>query len=253
MFNLKKDECDEKVSNAGLNIKEEMLFRYTSHYGHSGTVYKDLTPKKNHPLLDVFEYVLPEEFELFKKNIKEPNKEEKEILYKYYIGTKRSWILNTKLRKGQELTSQEQKVFNILKNICYENRCGKNCILKRFVDLNFLSQYDITFDKYDENSARNALKKIKNNLVYNTDIVRIEKGFMSASYEKNGFSDREVLLLLYTPCGIRMYVTDNDAETEVIFLNGMRYYFVDAYLEQVTYCDIKYYRIVLCCLMLGEK
>ena len=98
--------------------------------------------------------------------------------------------------------------------------------------MNFLSQYDITFDKYDENSARNALKKIKNNLVYNTDIVRIEKGFMSASYEKNGFSDREVLLLLYTPCGIRMYVTDNDAETEVIFQNGMEYTFFDAFLEK---------------------
>ena len=253
MFDLKSEECFKKVSNAGLELEEDLVFRYILRYGSSAEQYKYLTPKRNHPLLDFFEYVLPEEFELFKKNIKEPNKEEKEILYNYYIGTKKSWILNTKLRKGKELTSQEQKVFNILKNICYENRCGKHCILKRFVDLNFLSQYDITFDKYDENSARKALKKIKDNLVYNTDIVRIEKGFMSASYEKNGFSDREVLLLLYTPCGIRMYVTDNDAETEVIFLNGMRYYFVDAYLEQVTYCDINYYRIVLCCLMLGEK
>ena len=249
MFNLKKDECDKKVINAGLNLNEDLLFRYILRYGSSADQYKHLTPKRNHPLLDFFEYVLPEEFELFKKNIKEPNKEEKEILYNYYIGTKKSWILNTKLRKGKELTSQEQKVFNILKVICYENRCGKNCILKRMVDLNFLSQYDITFDKYDENSARRALEKIKNNLIYNK--VRTEKGFMSASYGKNGFSDREILLLLYTPCGIRMYVTDNDAETEVIFQNGMNYYFIDAYLEKVTDNDISFYRIVLCCLMLG--
>ena len=126
MFNLKKDECEEKVKNAGLNDMESLIFRYTLLYGHSYGIYRSLTPKKNHPLLDVFEYVLPKEFEFFKKNIKEPNKEEKKILYKYYIGTKRSWILNTKLRKGQELTSQEQKVFNILKNICYKNRYGKN-------------------------------------------------------------------------------------------------------------------------------
>ena len=99
MFNLKKDECDEKVRNAGLNMDEDLLFRYILRYGSSADVYKYLTPKRNHPLLDFFEYVLPEEFELFKKNIKEPNKEEKEILYNYYIGTKKSWILNTKLRK----------------------------------------------------------------------------------------------------------------------------------------------------------
>jgi len=249
MFELKSDECKEKVLKSGCDEMEKLLFRYILVYGNSGTQYVYLTPKKNYPLLSLFEYVFPDEINLFKQNIKEPSKKEKEILNQYYLGTKKSWILNNKLRNGQNLSNEEQKVFNILKVICYENRCGKNCILKRMVDLNFLSQYDITFDKYDENSARRALEKIKNNLIYNK--VRTEKGFMSASYGKNGFSDREILLLLYTPCGIRMYVTDNDAETEVIFQNGMNYYFIDAYLEKVTDNDISFYRIVLCCLMLG--
>ena len=85
------------------------------------------------------------------------------------------------------------------------------------------------------------------------DIVRTEKGFMSASYGKNGFFDREILLLLYTTCGIRMYVTDNDAETEIIFENGMRYIFIDSYVESVTDYGITFYRIVICCFLLGAK
>ena len=80
-----------------------------------------------------------------------------------------------------------------------------------------------------------------------------EKGFISASYGINGFSDREVLLLLYCTFGIRMYVTDNDAETEVIFQNGMRYIFFDSYLEKIIEDNIPSYRIVICCFLLGSQ
>ena len=40
-------------------------------------------------------------------------------------------------------------------------------------DLNFLAQYDITFDKFNEASARKGLDLIKKKLIYN--IVRSEK------------------------------------------------------------------------------
>ena len=53
--------------------------------------------------------------------------------------------------------NEEKQIFNILKDICNVNRCGKHCILKRMVDLNFLSQYDVTFDKYEENHRENDL------------------------------------------------------------------------------------------------
>ena len=76
---------------------------------------------------------------------------------------------------------------------------------------------------------------------------------MSASYGKNGFFDREVLLLLYTTCGIRMYVTDNDKETEVIFEDGMRYIFFDSYIEKVIDENIIFYRIVICCFLFGAE
>ena len=251
MFILESKNSMEKVKQSGCSFTEQVFFKYILDDGKTGTYYYSLTPKKTYPLLSAFEYIQPNEFGLFKQNIKEPSKEDKEIIKNYYIGTNRSWILNNKLRKGEDLSIEEKKVYNILKDVCYQNRCGKNCILTRMVDLNFLAQYNISFDKFDENSSRNALEKIKNDLVYN--IVRKENGFMSASYGKNGFFNREVMLLLYTPCGIRMYVTDNDAETEVIFEDGMRYYFVDAYLEKVTNDDKIFYRIVLCCLMLGAR
>ena len=251
MYNLNKDKIWSKVCSFNCDKQENLLLRYIMKYGSSGSQHRNLTPKKKFESLILYDYVSPNEYSLFKKNIKEPNPSEKQIINKYYIGTKLSWILNSKLRTGKELSEEEKKVFKILKELCYNNRCGKNYIFKRYVDLNFLSQYDITFDKFNETSAKNALNKIKNNLILNMDIVRTEKGFMSASYGKNGFFDREILLLLYTTCGIRMYVTDNDAETEIIFENGMRYIFIDSYVESVTDYGITFYRIVICCFLLG--
>jgi len=251
MFNLKNDEIFNKVCSFKCDEQENLLLRYIIKYGSTGSYIEVITPKKKLTSLSLFDYVSPKEYDLFKKNIKEPNRLEKSIINNNYIGTKKSWILNTKLRIGQKLNEEEQQLYNILKDICYNNRCGKNCILKRYVDLNFLSQFDITFDKYNENSARKALDLIKNKLVFN--IIRKEKGFMSASYGKSGFFDREVLLLLYTTCGIRMYVTDNDKETEVIFEDGMRYIFFDSYIEKVTFEDIIFYRIVICCFLIGAE
>ena len=78
---------------------------------------------------------------------------------------------------------------------------------------------------------------------------------MSASYGKTGFDYREILLLLYCPKGVRMYVTDNDKETEVILQYNMNYTFFDAYLEKVVNEEYGYnfYRIVICCFLMGCK
>ena len=247
MYDLKYKEAWNKADTLSWS-NESVLLKYIIEYGNNLN-YEIITNKKKLDSLSFFEYISPEEYNLFKKNIEEPTIEEKRILNKSYIGTKLSWILNNKLRLGINLSNEENKIFNILNKICNNNRCGKNCILKRFVDLNYLSQYNITFDKFDEKSAKNALSLIKKNLVHNA--TRIEKGFISASYGKNGFSDREILLLLYCPFGIRMYVTDNDAETEVIFQRNMKYVFIDSYLERVYDENLCFYRIVICCFLLG--
>ncbi len=247
MYEAKLEENNRLINSLNLEQIPFLTLRYTVVYGYSQAHY--ITQRKKIEFLKIFDYVKPEEYEIFKKNIKEPTKEEKEIINKFYIGTKYSWIINNKLRTKTTLTGDEKKLYEVLNKVCYQNRCGKNCILKRYVDLNYLSQYNISFDKYDENSARKALELIKSNLIYN--VGRKEYGFMSASYGKHGFGEREILLLLYCPFGIRMYVTDNDAETEVIFENGMTYVFFDVYLEKEIKDKKELYRIVLCCFLTG--
>ena len=248
MFDLKYEENDNLINSLNLESSQRLVLRYIVVYGNCSTTL--ITESKKIDSLSIFDYLKPNEYQLFKQNIKEPTTKEKDIIKKFYIGTKYSWIINSKLRCNQELLNDEKKVYDILNDICDKNRCGKNCILKRYVDLNFLSQYNITFDKFNEQSARDALNLIKTKLIYNVE--RKEKGFMSASYGKNAFSDREILLLLYCPFGIRMYVTDNDAETEVIFKNNMKYIFFDSYLEKVNYEGLIFYRIVICCFLMGN-
>lgn len=215
--------------------------------------YDHFTQRKKIDCLNKFRYLSPGEYYKFKQNKYEPSYEEKQLINKYYIGTKRSWILNNKLRTGQKLKDEEVRLSNLLKNVCQNNRCPDFIILRRYVDLNFLAQYDITFDKFNEASARKGLDLIKKKLIYN--IVRSEKGFMSASYGKTGFDYREILLLLYCPEGVRMYVTDNDDETEVILQYKMNYTFFDAYLEKVVNEEYGYnfYRIVICCFLMGRN
>lgn len=215
--------------------------------------YDHITKRKKIDCLNRFRYLSPGEYNKFKQNEKEPSYKEKELINKYYIGSKMSWILNNKLRTGQKLKDEEIKLANLLKNVCQSNRCPDFIILRRYVDLNFLAQYDITFDKFNEESARKGLELVKKKLIYN--IVRIEKGFMSASYGKTVFDYREILLLLYCPSGIKMYVTDNDKETEVILQYKMHYTFFDAYLEKVINEEygFNFYRIVICCFLMGKN
>ncbi len=232
--------------------EENLGLRYLELYGDFGN-YLVITERKKIDCLNQFKYLSPEEYNKFKVNEKEPTYKEKELINKYYIGTKISWILNNKLRTGQKLRDEEIKLSNVLKNVCQSNKCPDFIILRRYVDLNFLAQYDITFDKYNEVSARKGLHMIKKKLIYN--VIRTEKGFMSASYGKTGFDYREILLLLYCPKGVKMYVTDNDKETEVILQYKMNYTFFDAYIEKVFNEEYGYnfYRIVICCFLMGNK
>ena len=232
--------------------QEELGLRYLEVYGDF-SYYTLITERKKIDCLNKFKYLSPAEYHNFKQNNKEPTYEEKELINKYYIGSKLSWILNNKLRTGQKLKDEEIKISNLLQNLCQSNKCKDFIILRRYVDLNFLAQYDIIFDKYNEESARKGLNLVKERLIYN--IIRTEKGFMSASYGKTGFDYREILLLLYCPKGVRMYVTDNDKETEVILQYNMNYTFFDAYLEKVVNEEYGYnfYRIVICCFLMGRR
>ena len=142
--------------------REEHGLRYLSAEGDF-FYYEYITKKKKIDCLYKFKYLSPEEYHKFKQSMIEPTYKEKELINKHYIGTKLSWILNNKLRTGQKLKDEELKLANILKNVCQRNCYREYIILRRYVDLNFLAQYDITFDKYNENSARKGLDLVKKN------------------------------------------------------------------------------------------
>jgi len=223
------------------NINESVFLKYIIKEGNN-MGYDVFKYKKRVDSLNLFDFIKPHEYNLFKINIEEPTEEEKNIINNGYIRTIHSWNFNNKLRTGQKLSNSEERLYNILKRLCHNNRCGKNCILRRYVKLDYLKQFNINFNRAFTKFTSNDLLLIRTTLIYSRIIV--EKGFMSASYGKSVFFGREILLLLYWPFGIRMYVTDNDEETEVILSNEMKYVCFDCYLEES--------KLVICCYLYGS-
>jgi hypothetical protein len=88
--------------------EEEMGLRYLEVYGFFGN-YTVITDRKKINCLNKFRYLSPNEYHKFKQNMKEPTYKEKELINKYYIGSKISWILNNKLRTGQKLKMKKLK------------------------------------------------------------------------------------------------------------------------------------------------
>ena len=112
------------------------------------------------------------------------------------------------------------------------NPCYKNMILFRFVDQNFIKNlFGIQFLNYSESSVSDAVCKLLNCWHKMGTPIKLEGGFISASYiyTKNVFQDRDVLLKLYVPIGTPIYATDNDQESEIIIIAGINYVFFDAY------------------------
>lgn len=238
LFISKREEAWRNTDTISFS-NESVFLKYIIREGHN-MCYDVFTYKKRVDSLNLFDFIRPNEYHLFKINIEEPSEEEKKIIKRGYIKTVNSWEFNNKLRTGQKLSNDERQLYSILKRLCYNNRCGKNCILRRYVKLDYLKQFNIIFDRAKFSS--NDLELIRRELIFSKVIV--EKGFMSASYGRNVFSGRKILLLLYCPFGIRMYVTDNDEETEVILSNEMKYVCFDCYLEEK--------HLVICCYLYGS-
>ena len=86
MYSLNKDKIWSKVCSFNCDKQENLLLRYIMSYGSGGSQHLNLTPKKKFESLILYDYVSPNEYSLFKKNIKEPNHSEKQIINKklYY-------------------------------------------------------------------------------------------------------------------------------------------------------------------------
>jgi len=167
-----------------------------------------------------------------------------------YTMVTRSFEINKKLREDgiDSLNKSVRNVIEALSNTCMMNPCYKNMILFRYVDQNFIKNlFGIEFLNNSESSISDAVCKIKNAWYQKQLEVRLEGGFISASYiySKNVFQDRDVLLKLYVPKGTPIYATDNDEESEIVITCGIIYIFFDAYYEKIKRFNGYFYRLII--------
>ncbi len=138
----------------------------------------------------------------------------KVIINNEYTQRCSSFDLNRKLRKGESLNKNENKIFNAINNTCNNNKLEENIILFRYVSQEFINKYNIDFNRLSQSSVSNAIFKFKKNVI-DKKIKEREKGFISASCDlkANVFKSRDVLLALYVEKGCHLYVTNNEKET----------------------------------------
>ena len=169
-----------------------------------------------------------------------------EIIHNEYTQRCSSFDLNRKLRKGESLNKNENKIFNAINNTCNNNKLEENIILFRYVSQEFINKYNIDFNRLSQSSVSNAIFKFKKNVI-DKKIKEREKGFISASCDlkANVFKSRDVLLALYVEKGCHLYVTNNEKETEIILPQGMIYHFFDCFFIEVKLLGEICYQMVI--------
>ena len=174
------------------------------------------------------------------------DKSNMEIIHNEYIQRCTSFDLNRKLRKGESLNKNENKIYNAINNSCSNNKLKENIILFRYVSQEFINKYNIEFNRLSQSSISNAIFKFKKNVI-DKEIKEKENGFISSSCDlkENVFKSRDVLLALYVEKGCHLYVTNNEKETEIILPQGMIYHFFDCFFIEVILLDEKCFQMVI--------
>ena len=153
-----------------------------------------------------------------------------DIIHNGYTQRCSSFDLNKKLRKGQLLNKNENEIYLAINNACSDNSLKENKYLFRYVSQEFINKYNIEFNRLSQSSISNAIFKFKNNVI-DKKIKEKDNGFISSSCDiiKNVFKSRDVLFVLYVEKGCHLYVTNNEAESEIILPPGMIYHFFDCF------------------------
>ena len=174
------------------------------------------------------------------------DKSDMEIIHNEYTQRCSSFNLNRKLRKGESLDKNENKIYNAINNTCNKNKLDENIILFRYVSQEFINKYNIEFNRLSQSSVSNAIFKFKKNVI-DKEIKERENGFISSScnLKENVFKSRNVLLALYIEKGCHLCVTNNEKETEIILPQGMIYHFFDCFFIEVKLLGEKCYQMVI--------
>ena len=185
-------------------------------------------------------------FESTKEQYGKADKYDIDIIHDGYTQRCSSFDLNRKLRKGESLKKDENKIYSAIINTCNNNRLDENKYLFRYVSQEFINKYNIEFDRLSQSSISNAILKFKKNII-DKKIKERESGFISSScsLDKNVFKSRDVLLVLYVEKGSHLYVTNNEQESEIILPSGMVYHFFDCFFIERKLCGEKCYQIII--------
>ena len=174
------------------------------------------------------------------------DKSNMEIIHNEYTQRCSSFDLNRKLRKGNSLNKNENKVYSAINNTCNNNKLEENIYLFRYVSQEFINKYNIEFNRLSQPSIAKAIFKFKKNVI-EKNIKEKDCGFISSScgLEENVFKSRDVLLVLYVEKGCHLYVTNNEKETEIILPPGMIYHFFDCFFIEIKLLGEKCYQMVI--------
>lgn len=181
--------------------------------------------------LSKYKYISDSELKEWKKSCGVSSAEEYKQINKHekadgskggYVRSHRAWQFNAELRAGQEnlLDEDDKKTLSTIRNLCKKNSTDRAVILDRFVDSNYLTEYNGFFNKNREDLIDEAINFVKNNMI-GTD--KTEKSIVSASYASNVLTDRDIHVRLHCPIGTHLFVTKNLRESEVLFHDGLTY------------------------------
>lgn len=161
-----------------------------------------------------------------------------------YIKSHRAWEFNAELRAGKEhlLDVDDKKTLETIRKLCKDNTTDRPVILDRFVDSNYLSEYNGFFNQTREDLVDDALGFVNNNMIGTN---KVEKSIVSASYGDNVLTDRSIHIRLHCPKDTHMFVTKNKRESEVLFHDGLTYEIVSATKESYRGLFGNKFRLVL--------
>lgn len=176
------------------------------------------------------------QFDMFSSQ-QQVTQEDLDILHDWYVHTGQSFTVNEILRTGGYQSSEFKDAVSVMSKVCNSNTIPMDCKLYRRVDDEYL---DAVFgvDSFSFlNKMRNGTLTSEMTEQFMSDLNNkisdqsfTEKSFLSTSAvaEKRAYVKKPVSIVFETNAGKKGYVTDNKAESEVLFAPGQKYEFTGA-------------------------
>lgn len=175
-----------------------------------------------------FHYIKPEEIPYFKEKAGKISDRNRSIIYAQeiggmgYIATPESFYINQWLRMNlamNEMPSAHQKIIKSLDQVLKANKSPNDIKVNRFDDESY-------FVSVIENNAE-LLKKYNSvpDMLNSGEATFSNAGYTSTSYipKYNFFKHRSIKTIINIPKNSKIYITNNDDESEIILPRNSKY------------------------------